>query len=132
MVSAQGGRPREPLGEILVREGSITREQLQRGLARQREGGKRLGEALADLGYVSEDEVVKALARQFALPHLSLAALSITPVPIHDRLSPKYMREHKVFPVEVKDGVLTVAMTDATDPYTLEDLRVSNWYEVSV
>jgi general secretion pathway protein E len=132
MVSAQGGGPREPLGEILIREGSITREQLQRGLARQREGGKRLGEALADLGYVSEDEVVKALARQFALPHLSLAALSITPVPIHDRLSPKYMREHKVFPVDVKDGVLTVAMTDPTDPYTLEDLRLSTGYAVSI
>jgi len=132
MVSAQSGRPHEPLGEILIREGSITRDQLQRGLARQREVGKRLGEALADLGYVSEDEVVKALARQFALPHLSLASLSITPVPIHDRLSPKYMREHKVFPVEVKDGVLTVAMTDPTDPYTLEDLRVSTGYAVSV
>ena len=132
MMSGQGGRPHEPLGEILIREGSITRDQLQRGLARQREVGKRLGEALADLGYVSEDEVVKALARQFALPHLSLASLSITPVPIHDRLSPKYMREHKVFPVEVKDGVLTVAMTDATDPYTLEDLRLSTGYAVSI
>ena len=132
MVSGQGGRPREPLGEILIREGAITRDQLQRGLARQREVGKRLGETLADLGYVSEDEVVKALARQFALPHLSLASLSITPVPIHDRLSPKYMREHKVFPVEVKDGVLTVAMTDPTDPYTLEDLRLSTGYAVSI
>jgi general secretion pathway protein E len=132
MMSAQSGGPHELLGEILIREGSITRDQLQRGLARQREVGKRLGEALADLGYVSEDEVVKALARQFALPHLSLASLSITPVPIHDRLSPKYMREHKVFPVEVKDGVLTVAMTDATDPYTLEDLRLSTGYAVSI
>jgi general secretion pathway protein E len=131
-MSAQSGGPREPLGEILIREGSITRDQLQRGLARQREVGKRLGEALTDLGYVSEDEVVKALARQFALPHLSLASLSITPVPIHARLSPKYMREHKVFPVDVKDGVLTVAMTDPTDPYTLEDLRLSTGYAVSI
>ena len=132
MVTGQSGRPHEPLGEILIREGSITRDQLQRGLARQRELGKRLGEALVDLGYVSEDEVVKALARQFALPHLSLASLSITPVPIHDRLSPKYMREHKVFPVEVKDGVLTVAMTDPTDPYTVDDLRMSTGYAVSI
>jgi general secretion pathway protein E len=131
-MSAQSGGPREPLGEILIREGSITRDQLQRGLARQREVGKRLGEALTDLGYVSDDEVVKALARQFALPHLSLASLSITPVPIHARLSPKYMREHKVFPVDVKDGVLTVAMTDPTDPYTLEDLRLSTGYAVSI
>jgi general secretion pathway protein E len=132
MVSGQSGRRHEQLGEILIRDGSITRDQLQRGLARQRELGKRLGEALVDLGYVSEDEVVKALARQFALPHLSLASLSITPVPIHDRLSPKYMREHKVFPVEVKNGVLTVAMTDPTDPYTVDDLRMSTGYAVSI
>jgi general secretion pathway protein E len=132
MVSEQGGGRREPLGEILVRDGSITRDQLQRGLVRQREIGKRLGEALTELGYVSEEDVVKALTRQFGVRHLALASLSITPVPIRDRLSPKYMREHKVFPVEVKDGGLTVAMSDLTDPYTLDDLRLSTGFAITV
>jgi len=132
MVSGKSGVPREPLGEILIREGSITRDQLQRALVRQREIGKRLGEALMELGYVSEEDVVKALARQFALPHLSIASLSITPVPIRDRLSSKYLREHKVFPIEVKDGVLTVAMSDLTDPYTLDDLRLSTGFAITV
>ncbi len=132
MVSGKSGVPHEPLGEILIREGSITRDQLQRALVRQREIGKRLGEALMELGYVSEEDVVKALARQFALPHLSIASLSITPVPIRDRLSSKYLREHKVFPIEVKDGVLTVAMSDLTDPYTLDDLRLSTGFAITV
>lgn len=123
MGGVQSGKPHEPLGEILVREGWVTREQLQRGLTHQREIGKRLGETLVELGYVSEGDVAKALALQFAVPFLSLAALSITPVPIRDRLSPKYLREHRVFPIEIKDGVLTVAMTDLVDPYTLDDLR---------
>ena len=132
MVTVQSGGPREPLGEIFIREGLITRDQLQRGLVRQRELGKRLGEAIVELGYVSEEDVVRALARHFALPHLSLSSLSITPIPISDRLSAKYMREHKVFPVDVKEGVLTVAMTDLNDPYTLDDLRLSTGFAITV
>ena len=120
------------LGEILISEKSITRDQLQRGLIRQREISKRLGEALVELGYVSEDDIVKALALQFGLPHVSLASLSITPVPIRDRLSPRYLREHRVFPLEVKDGELTVAMVDLADPYTLDDLCLSTGYAIKV
>jgi len=123
---------REPLGEIMVREGAITREQLQRALARQREAGRRLGEILVELGYATEEDVARGLARQFGVPHLSLASLSITPAPIRDRLSTKYMREHKVFPIEVKDGVLTVAMADLNDPYTLDDLRSCTGHAVRV
>ena len=94
MVNGQGGGAREPLGEILIREGLITREQLQRGLVRQREIGKRLGESLVELGYLSEEELLNALARQFSLPQLSLSSIAISPLPIRDRLSPKYLREH--------------------------------------
>ncbi|MBM2837027.1 MAG: putative General secretion pathway protein (Type traffic warden ATPase) [candidate division NC10 bacterium] len=132
MVSGQGGGPREPLGEILIREGLITRDQLQRGLVRQREIGKRLGDSLVELGYLSEEELLNALARQFALPQLSLSSISLSPLPIRDRLSPKYLREHRVLPIEIKDGVLTVAMTDPTDPYTVDDLRMSTGYAVSI
>jgi len=130
--SGQERAQRELLGEILIRGGSITRDQLQRGLVRQRELGKRLGEALVELGYISEEDVVRALARQFGLPHLSLASLSLTPVSIQDRLSAKYMREHKVLPVDLKERVLTVAMTDLTDPYTLDDLRLSTGFDIAV
>jgi general secretion pathway protein E len=132
MMTGQDGGSRELLGEILIREKSITRDQLQRGLARQRELGKRLGEALVELGYVSEEDVVRALALQFGLPHLSLAVLSVAPVPIRNRVSPKYLREHKVFPIELKDGVLTVAMGDLVDPYTLDDLRLSTGHAIKV
>lgn len=132
MVSGQDGRLREPLGEILIRDGLITRDQLQRGLVRQREIGKRLGDSLVELGYLSEEELLNALARQFALPHLSLSSISLSPLPIRDRLSSKYLREHRVLPIEIKDGVLTVAMTDPTDPYTVDDLRMSTGYAVSI
>jgi len=132
MVSGRDGRLREPLGENLIRDGLITRDQLQRGLVRQREIGKRVGDSLVELGYLSEEELLNALARQFALPHLSLSSISLSPLPIRDRLSPKYLREHRVLPIEIKDGVLTVAMTDPTDPYTVDDLRMSTGYAVSI
>lgn len=132
MVGVPSGKSHEPLGEILLRESWVTKEQLQRGLVHQREIGKRLGETLVDLGYVSEEDIAKALALQFGVPYLSLASLSITPVPIRDRVSSKYLREHKVFPVDAKDGVLTVAMSDLTDAYTVDDLQLSAGFAVSV
>ncbi len=132
MVRGQGKKVRELLGEILVREGSMTRDQLQRGLTHQREIEKRLGATLVELGYVSEEDVAKALALQCGCPYLSLASLSVTPVPVRDRLSPRYLRDHKVFPLEITDGVLTVAMTDLTDPYTLDDLRLSTGLPITV
>jgi len=132
MSSQPADGRREPIGEILSDGNSITREQLQRGLSHQRETGKRLGETLVEIGYASEEDVAKALAKQYSLPYLSLASLSITPVPIRDRVSSKYLREHKVFPIEVKDAVLTVAMSDLTDPYTLDDLRLSTGLAITV
>jgi len=132
MVSGQRVGQRELLGELLIRDETLTREQLQRGLMHQRELGKRLGETLVELGYVSGEEIAKALAKQFDMSYLSLASLSITPVSMRGRLSPRYLREHKIFPMTVKDGVLTVAMSDLIDPYTLDDLRMSTGLTITV
>ena len=54
MATAAAGTER--LGDLLVREGLITREQLHKALVEQRESGMRLGYVLVKLGLVQEIE----------------------------------------------------------------------------
>ena len=62
MATAAAGVER--LGELLVREGLITREQLQQALEQQQGSGQRLGYVLVKSGMVQEIEITKMLARQ--------------------------------------------------------------------
>ncbi|HVL33771.1 MAG TPA: MSHA biogenesis protein MshE, partial [Actinomycetota bacterium] len=63
----------KPLGEVLLEERLISREQLQQALARQRDTGLPLGRILLEIGAVDEDALVEASARQLGLPFVDLA-----------------------------------------------------------
>src|SRR6476660_3946357 len=58
----------ERLGDLLVREGLITREQLQRALQEQKQNGTRVGYNLVKLGFVQEIELSKTLDKQYKMP----------------------------------------------------------------
>jgi serine/threonine-protein kinase len=62
--AAEGQRPRSRLGEILVADGLLTQESLQRALKEQRNGDKLLGRVLLDLGLVAHADLLTALAKQ--------------------------------------------------------------------
>ena len=54
------------LGEIFVDRGFVTQDELDQALARQRQTGERLGEALVAQGVISKFELAGALAEQMA------------------------------------------------------------------
>jgi general secretion pathway protein E len=114
--------PSRPLGELLVEEGLATPEQISQALTRMQSTGERIGEALVALGAVSQDDVLRALARQQKLPYLSREELP-SPLPILKSLSPKYLRQYAVCPVSVDGGVLTLAAADPLNPIIVDDLR---------
>src|SRR5438552_5912486 len=58
----------DKLGEILLREGLITQDQLKKALLEQKNTGMRLGYTLVKLGFVEETEISKMLARQYRMP----------------------------------------------------------------
>ena len=62
----------KPLGEVLVEERVITREQLGVALERQRETGQFLGKILLEMGLVDEGTLVEAVARQIGVPFIDL------------------------------------------------------------
>src|SRR5689334_15856418 len=68
---------RERLGELLVREGLVTREQLTRALDEQRQTGMRLGYCLVKQGSIAETALTKTLARQFRMPAVDLSRFEV-------------------------------------------------------
>ncbi|NLA12973.1 MAG: MSHA biogenesis protein MshE, partial [Tissierellia bacterium] len=60
------------LGDILLSKKEITRVQLDKALAEQAESGKRLGETLIGLGYISENTLLNTLSEQLGINIVNL------------------------------------------------------------
>src|SRR5215212_5298645 len=120
MATAAAGGDR--LGEILLREGLVTREQLAQALTEQKTSKHRLGYVLVKLGLVQELEITKVLARQYRMPAVDLTRFEVDPKII--KLVPADMATKSVvLPLEREGRTLTVAMADPTDHGLLEDLK---------
>ena len=61
------------LGDVLLENGIIDEFQLRSGLAHQKKWGNRLGESLIELGFISENTLMKVLSKFFNIPSLNLA-----------------------------------------------------------
>jgi type IV pilus assembly protein PilB len=120
MATAAAGGDR--LGEILLREGLVTREQLAQALTEQKNSKHRLGYVLVKLGLVQELEITKVLARQYRMPAVDLTRFEVDPKII--KLVPAEMAiKSVVLPLKREGRTLTVAMADPTDLGLLEDLK---------
>ena len=120
MATAAAGGDR--LGEILLREGLVTRDQLAQALAEQKSTKHRLGYVLVKLGLVQELEITKVLARQYRMPAVDLTRFEVDPKII--KLVPAEMATRSiVLPLKREGRTLTVAMADPTDHGLLEDLK---------
>lgn len=118
-----------PLGDILIENGLITREQLEEALRVQRRTGRRLGRILVDLGYVTEDVILEVLEYQLGIPRVSLA--DITPDAELVKSFPEpLVRRHKVVPVKKEGNRVMVALADPLNVVAIDDLRVATGYDV--
>jgi type IV pilus assembly protein PilB len=112
----------ERIGEILVRDGLITRDQLNLALQEQRNNGSRLGYSLVALGFVQESDLTRTLARQYHMPAVDLTNFEIDPRVA--RLIPSDMAtKHLVLPLKRDGRTLTVAMADPSNTGVLDDLK---------
>ena len=110
------------LGETLVETGVITPETLATALSRAEHTNERVGDALVALGAVSQDDILKAVAKQWRVPFLSAEDMPFT-LPVLKNLSPKYLRQYEACPVSLEGTTLTVATADPTNPLLVDELR---------
>ena len=124
-------RKRLLLGQILVKAKVITDERLKGGLSYQRKTGLRLGDALVQLGLVTETQLRQAICQQLNIPFVELE--QFTPDPELGRLiDGAYAFKHRVVPIaRAKDG-LTVAMDDPTDIAVVKHLEDRTGLTISV
>ena len=112
----------DKLGEILIREGLITLEQLRKALLEQKSTGMRLGYTLVKLGFIEETEVSKMLARQYRMPAVDLSRFEVDPKIIR-LLPPDVATKHTVLPLKREGRILTVAIADPNNVAAIEDIK---------
>lgn len=118
------GRKKIRIGDVLVAAGAITEEQLQEGLAKQKETGRKLGNALVDLGFISNDMLITVLTTQLGIDYIELKGAKIEDKVIH--MVPESMvTKYQAIPIEVDPGnpnILKVAMADPMDIMAMDDI----------
>tara|TARA_R110002072_G_scaffold42064_20_gene118613 strand:+ start:25918 stop:27648 length:1731 start_codon:yes stop_codon:yes gene_type:complete len=116
-------RSRKKLGQILVAQGAINAEQADQGLKHGKETGKRLGEALVDLGVIEEMVVLKALAAQYGMKYVDLSNEKIAKLIDDDSLDKGVMKKHLVLPLGKSGGKMRLAIHDPMDLEMLDNIR---------
>jgi type IV pilus assembly protein PilB len=112
----------DKLGEILVREGLISQDQLKKALLEQKNSGMRLGYTLVKLGYVEETEVTKMLARQYRMPAVDLSRFEVD-AKILKMIPPDLAMKYTVLPLKREGRTLTVAISDPNNVAAIEDIK---------
>ncbi|PLV56943.1 GspE/PulE family protein [Thermotoga sp. SG1] len=112
------------LGEILVERGFITREELERALEIQKQLKKPLGEVLVELGYITEDQLLDALSEQYNAPILKDLPKNI-PLNVVGSLPKNVIESLHVIPIDKKeDGTLVVVTDSGTNiPRIRQEIR---------
>ena len=114
------------LGDILLQEGLVTASQLQEAIKFHKTSGKRLGEALISLHYMTETQLAEILARQMNLPYRRFDKGELRPAndPLLKKIIPdKIIRTHLVLPLQKEGKNLTVAVADPFDLLFLDNLK---------
>jgi len=119
----------ERIGDLLLKEGLITREQLEKALAEQKQNGTRVGYNLIKLGYLNELDLTRMLARQFRMPAVDLSKFEVDPR-ITKLVPADLALKHLVLPLKRDGRTLTVAMADPTDLGVLDDLKFITRYDI--
>ncbi len=110
------------LGELLLREKRVTPNQLQDALNHQRSNGGRLGSSLVKLGILTEEDITSVLSRQYGVPAINLREFDLDGAVV--RLIPvETATKYNVIPVSRNGTTLTLAMTDPTNVFAMDDIK---------
>jgi len=117
------------IGELLLKEKRISPDQLQEALNYQKANGGKLGFNLVKLGFVKDEEITALLSKQYGVPSINLAQFEIDPAVI--KLIPaETAQKYQIIPLSRSGATLTIAMTDPTNVFAMDDIKFMTGYNV--
>jgi type IV pilus assembly protein PilB len=117
------------IGELLLKEKRITPDQLQQALNHQKANGGKLGYNLVKMGVVKDEEITALLSKQYGVPSINLTQFEIDPGVI--KLIPAdTATKYQIVPLSRAGATLTIAMTDPTNVFAMDDIKFMTGYNV--
>jgi type IV pilus assembly protein PilB len=117
------------IGELLLKEKRISPDQLQEALNYQKVNGGKLGFNLVKMGFVKDEEITALLSKQYGVPSINLTQFEIDPAVI--KLIPaETAQKYQIIPLSRAGATLTIAMTDPTNVFAMDDIKFMTGYNV--
>lgn len=120
----------ERLGETLVKEGLITRDELMKALERQVIFGGRLGTNLVELGFIKEDDFTRFLGKSLNVPYADPSYFENVDPDVLSSINPDIAEKYLVIPIMKEKNRVHLAMLDPKDFNTLDEIRFITGYEI--
>lgn len=122
-VSARPAGKPVRIGDLLLEKGLITQEQISQALDYQRNRGhkKLLGEILIELDLVTEEQVCETLAEAYDVPYARISP-KVTDPNVIEMLPREFLEKHMVLPLFYVQGKLTVAVSEPTNVFLIEEI----------
>ena len=117
------------IGELLLKEKRITPAQLQEALNYQKTSGGKLGVNLVKLGFVKDEEITALLSKQYGVPSINLTQFEIDPA-IVKLIPAETAQKYQILPLSRSGATLTIAMTDPTNVFAMDDIKFMTGYNV--
>lgn len=122
------GANRRPLGNLLLENNLVTRDELENALHIQQKTGDRLGKTLINLGCVNEKDITAMLAIQIGIPQVASGFYINSG--LTDLFPEQIIRQHRAIPLKLSEGILTVAMEDPLNLVAIDDLAFMSGMEI--
>ncbi len=119
------------IGEMLIQQGYINEEQLEKALAEQKKTGQRLGKTLVTLGFLPEEKLIEILSVQLEVPFIHLESFAFDEAAANT-LSEEICKKNGVVPLFVTDKTLTIAMADPTNIRAVDIVKFKSQLDVDV
>jgi len=111
------------LGEMLVKENIIRQDDLEKALKKQEADNTSLGRVIVDMGLASEWEMAAAIGKQLNVPFITLSHYEIDHL-VLESIPEEIVRKYKIVPVDKTGDTLTVALSDPSNIYLQDELRI--------
>ncbi len=117
------------IGELLLKEQRITAAQLEEALEHQKSNGGKLGCNLVKLGFAKDEEIASLLSRQYGVPSINLSQFDID-AGVIKVVPAATAQKYEIVPVSRVGATLTIAMSDPTNVFAVDDIKFMTGYHV--